>query len=50
MCGIACILLFVGLRTENKKRDRGERDYRLALPKDEVENLGDDHLSLRFIY
>ena len=50
MCGIACTVLFVGLGTENKKRDRGERDYRLALPKDEVENLGDDHPSFRFTY
>ena len=50
MCGIACTVLFVGLRMENKKRDRGERDDRLSLPKEEVENLGDDHPKFRFTY
>ena len=50
VCAIACTSLFIGLRIENKKRDRGERDYRLTLPKDEVENLGDDHPSFRFTY
>lgn len=33
---------------ENKKRDAGERDYRLQLPDDERKNLGDDYPSFRF--
>jgi hypothetical protein len=33
---------------ENKKRDRGERNGRLLLPKEQVENLGDDHPEFRF--
>ena len=48
--GIACTILFIGMKLENKKRERGERDSRLALPKEEVENLGDDHPSFRFTY
>ena len=48
--GIACTILFIGMKLENKKRARGERDSRLALPKEEVENLGDDHPSFRFTY
>ena len=48
--GIACTALVIGMRMENKKRDRGERQSRLALPKEELENLGDDHPSFRFVY
>lgn len=50
MCGIACTIFAIGLRLENKKRERGERDGRLSLPKEEVENLGDDHPKFRFTY
>lgn len=50
LSGIACTVFFVGLRLENKKRERGERDSRLNLPKEELENLGDDHPSFRFAY
>ena len=50
MCGVACTVFALGLRLENKKRERGERDARLSLPKEEVENLGDDHPKLRFTY
>ncbi|KAI9813844.1 MAG: hypothetical protein M1827_003634 [Pycnora praestabilis] len=46
--GILCTGFFLGLRAENKKRDRGERDYRLELPKEQLENLGDDHPEFRF--
>ena len=48
--GIACTVLLVGLRFENRKRERGERDYRLTLPEDEKDNLGDDHPGFRFVY
>ena len=41
-----CTILFLGVRRENKKRDRGERDYRLQEP--DADNLGDDHPSFRF--
>ncbi|KAI9872441.1 MAG: hypothetical protein M1830_001614 [Pleopsidium flavum] len=37
-----------GLHLENKKRDRGGRDYRLQLPSEQVDNLGDDHPDVRF--
>jgi hypothetical protein len=42
----ACTLLFFGVRRENRKRDRGDRDYRLARP--DAHNLGDDHPHWRF--
>lgn len=48
--GIACTVLFIGMRLENKKRDRGERNDRLSLPKEERDNLGDDHPGFRFVY
>ncbi|KAF2459345.1 major facilitator superfamily protein [Lineolata rhizophorae] len=46
ICAVACTVLFFGVRRENKKRDRGERDYRLEY--EDVDNLGDDHPSYRF--
>ncbi|KAG9548106.1 MFS general substrate transporter, partial [Aureobasidium melanogenum] len=46
ICGLGCIVLFAGVLRENRKRDRGERDDRLAWP--DVDNLGDDHPSFRF--
>ena len=50
MCGLACTVFAIGLRLENKRRERGERDARLSLAKEEVENLGDDHPAFRFTY
>lgn len=50
LCGTACTVLAVGLKLENQKRERGERDARLSLAKEEVENLGDDHPRFRFTY
>ena len=50
LCGIACTIFFAGLRLENKRRDKGKRDYRLTLPQDEIDNLGDDHPRFRFTY
>ena len=46
LCAIACTVLFFGIKRENKKRDRGERDYRFE--KDDAHNLGDDHPHWRF--
>lgn len=48
--GIACTVLLIGMRLENRMRERGERDYRLNLPEEERKNLGDDHPSFRFVY
>ena len=50
ICGLACTVFLIGLRMENIRRDRGERDDRYNLPKEEFENLGDDHPSFRFTY
>ncbi|MCJ1475634.1 hypothetical protein MMC13_004297 [Lambiella insularis] len=50
LCAIACTVFLVGLHLENKKRDRGERDDRYALPKEELENLGDGHPRFRYGY
>ena len=55
---LACIWLTVvtatafvyGLRRENQKRERGDRDWRYSLSSEEVKNLGDDHPAWRFIY
>jgi len=45
---ISCTVLLLGVMWENKKRDRGERDYRLEEP--DADNLGDDHPHFRFTY
>ena len=50
LCGIACTVLLIGMKLENNKRDRGERDSRHNLPQEELVNLGDDHPSFRFMY
>jgi len=46
ICATACTVLFFGVRAENKKRDRGERDWRLE--EEDADNLGDDHPHFRF--
>ncbi|KAI1632547.1 major facilitator superfamily domain-containing protein [Biscogniauxia mediterranea] len=45
---LAATALFVGLLLENRKRDTGKRDDRLARPREELENMGDYHPSFRF--
>ena len=50
LCGLACTVFVTGLWFENRKRNRGERDHRLNLEKNELENLGDDHPRFRFVY
>lgn len=47
---LLCTGYLLGLKRENKKRDFGERDWRLSLPQDEIDNLGDDHPEFRFCY
>ena len=46
--GICCTILFLGLRHENKRRDRGERDGRMGFSTEEQENLGDGHPNFRY--
>ena len=48
--GVACTILVIGLRLENRKRAQGKRDDRLNLAEEERGNLGDDHPSFRFVY
>ena len=50
VAGVVMVLTELGLWWESKSRDQGKRDYRLNLPADEVDNLGDDHPSFRFTY
>lgn len=46
VCGVMCLVLFLGVTRENRKRDRGERQERLQCA--DADNLGDDHPSFRF--
>lgn len=48
LCGIGCTIFLVGVMWENKRRERGERDYRLE--GEDADNLGDDHPHFRFTY
>ena len=50
LCALAACCMLALLAAENKKRDAGERDHRLGLPADELDNLGDDHPLFRFSY
>lgn len=50
LCGLSCTAFLLGLRAENRIRDRGERDERLALPSEELQSLGDEHPRFRFVY
>lgn len=43
IAGVCCTALFFGLRAENRRRDQGLRDSRLALPQEELDYLGDDY-------
>ncbi|KAF2266179.1 MFS general substrate transporter [Lojkania enalia] len=45
ICGAACVSLFFLVKSENRKRDRGERDHRLE--EEDADNLGDDHPHFR---
>lgn len=45
ICGIACTALFFLVKRENRKRERGERDWRFEEP--DADNLGDDHPHFR---
>lgn len=45
---LSATAMFVGLCIENRKRAAGKRDHRLALPDEQVKNMGDYHPSFRF--
>ncbi|KAK9326093.1 major facilitator superfamily domain-containing protein [Lipomyces orientalis] len=49
MVGIVTILFALYLHHENKKRDRGDYDYRLQLPQEQIDNIGDYHPDFRFV-
>lgn len=46
--GLAATVMVTSMSVENRKRDRGERDERLAWPERLVNNLGDYHPNFRF--
>jgi hypothetical protein len=48
LCGGMAIALFFGLKAENRKRERGGRDYRFTEEAADLDNMGDDHPDFRF--
>ncbi len=46
--GLAATVLALLLRRENRLRDAGARDNRLARPVEELQNMGDHHPAFRF--
>jgi len=48
VCAIASTVFLVGMKMENKRRDRGQRDALLEGP--EGDNLGDDHPNFRYTF
>jgi dipeptide/tripeptide permease len=48
VCFLTSCGYYFGLKRENGKRERGERDYRLQYPKEKLDNIGDDHPSFRY--
>ena len=48
LAGVAATGLYLGLRRENRKRDRGERDELFETSKEELDNAGDDDPRFRF--
>lgn len=48
--GLASTAFLFGLWRENRNRDKGDRDDRLQLPREELENLGDDHPRYRYAF
>jgi uncharacterized membrane protein YjjB (DUF3815 family) len=48
VCAAASTVFVIGMRRENKRRDRGERDALLDGP--DADNLGDDHPNFRYTF
>jgi hypothetical protein len=49
LCGLSSTGYYIGLRAENKRRDRGGRDYRFTDEAD-LDNMGDDHPAWRYTF
>lgn len=47
---VTSTIFYIGLHLENKKRDRGGRDYRYQEEESELTNMGDDHPRFRYTY
>lgn len=47
---ITSTIFYIGLYLENKKRDKGGRDYRYQEEESELTNMGDDHPRFRYTY
>jgi hypothetical protein len=48
LCGVMSSVFALGVVRENRKRDAGERDWRLSLEQSVLENMGDDDPRFRF--
>lgn len=48
LCGGMALTMFFGIKAENRKRDRGGRDYRFTEEAADLDNMGDDHPHFRF--
>lgn len=48
LAGVAATVLYLGLKRENTRRGCGERDHRLQMSREELDNIGDDHPDFRF--
>lgn len=49
MSGLSATAMALTMWVENRKRDRGERDWRLSSPEAEVSNMGDWHPHFRYV-
>jgi MFS family permease len=50
VCILSSSIFFAGVFLENRKRERGGRDYRYQEEESELSNMGDDHPRFRFSY
>ncbi|KAL8698788.1 MAG: hypothetical protein Q9201_006380 [Fulgogasparrea decipioides] len=48
VAALAGTVLYLGMKQENRRRDRGERDHRLLLEKEQLDNVGDEHPDFRY--
>jgi MFS family permease len=47
---VLALVFLMALKRENGKRNSGSRNWRFDLPKEEADNMGDDHPDFRFCY
>jgi len=50
LCALAAVALLGYVMMENRRRKQGKRNWLLSLPKEELDNMGDDHQDFRFTY